>query len=171
MLIAPVKKNGYNGKGKESAGFMNFDPEILRKNLQQVMDQRDLSINAWANSAGVSEGTLRTFMNKGRDNITINTIAHLAEAVHMNMLQLLDETYGQDYTTPPALTDSGAVGAYRTEALPTAMRSGAEEVWWMGRLSPVRKCRILTNGELGLDEIERLIDYLESQRDMLLDKK
>jgi hypothetical protein len=63
--------------------------EELRKRLRQFMQDERLTVTGWTKRAGVTEGTLRSFLKGGSKTLTHATLMALANAVQEPVMALL----------------------------------------------------------------------------------
>jgi phage repressor protein C with HTH and peptisase S24 domain len=66
-------------------------PKSLRRALRAFMDDRGLNQTAWAKKAGLSESTVRNFLNGDSDSMTIVNYAKLAAAAESSVAELVGE--------------------------------------------------------------------------------
>lgn len=57
-----------------------FNPEQRRRVLREIMAADNLSVNGWAKAAGISEGTLRNFLNGDSESLSDRSYELLAAA-------------------------------------------------------------------------------------------
>jgi hypothetical protein len=70
------------------------NPEQRRRALRAVMKEHNLTTNGWAVAAGVSEGTIRNFLNGGEhgsDSLSDRTYTLLASAIGVTVAELQGE--------------------------------------------------------------------------------
>lgn len=68
-----------------------WNAEEARRALRRFMDARATNKLRWATSAGVSEGTLRNFLNGDSQSLTHKTLAKLARAERVSIAQMLGQ--------------------------------------------------------------------------------
>src|SRR5258708_1824954 len=66
--------------------------EELRKRLTQFMQSKGLTVTGWAKRAGVTEGTLRSFLGRRSKTLTHATLLALADAAQEPVTALLAGT-------------------------------------------------------------------------------
>ena len=69
----------------------NMNIETHRKYLENFMKNHHLNSNNWAKIAGISEGTLRAYLNKKSNNISLDTLYKLADSIGIPVIQLISE--------------------------------------------------------------------------------
>lgn len=66
-------------------GLDTFDRQISRENMKEFMKQRGLKMKPWAEKAGITEGTLRNYLNGNTRSLTVEVLAKLASAADTNI--------------------------------------------------------------------------------------
>ncbi len=126
-MVASISHNNANSQGA-LAHFYTIDKKYLASTLapmkkpnkqikteiakkqrlaiRAIMEKYDLKVSPWCQKAGLSEGTLRNFLNGDSDSISSNNLELLANATGLTAGQLLAE----DQATPmvPVLGHVGA---------------------------------------------------------------
>jgi transcriptional regulator with XRE-family HTH domain len=62
-----------------------------RNHLNIFMHQHNLNANNWAKMANISEGTLRAYLTKRSNNISLDTLNKLATAINVKVSDLIDD--------------------------------------------------------------------------------
>jgi transcriptional regulator with XRE-family HTH domain len=66
--------------GSHTVGMSGSDADELREALREHLEMRGWSVNAWAQKAGIREGTLRNFLAGRSETVTYDTLVALARA-------------------------------------------------------------------------------------------
>ena len=72
---------------------MNKDLEIIEKQRQsfkEFMQKHKLNAFAWAKKAGITEGTIRSYLAERSSSLTYKTLSKLAEAVGVTPKEIID---------------------------------------------------------------------------------
>jgi transcriptional regulator with XRE-family HTH domain len=69
---------------------MAFKEDKYRKNLEIFMKRKGLTSYSWAKMAGITEGTIRSYIAGRSNSLTYNTLAKLANCLGVNINELVD---------------------------------------------------------------------------------
>ena len=61
-----------------------------RKNFKLFMKRKDLTAYAWAKKAGITEGTIRSYLSGRSSSLTYKTLQKLADAVDSSPKEIVD---------------------------------------------------------------------------------
>lgn len=69
-----------------------YDPEATRKALKDFMTLQGIKIAPWCRKAGLSNGTVRNFLDGRTRTMKQETLLRLASAAHVTIEEMLGET-------------------------------------------------------------------------------
>lgn len=87
---------------------MKPDPSSVRAALKRVMVEKNLSINAWATQAGLTEGALRSFLKGRSRTMKAESIERLATVADTPISTIYSETPASPMTQIVGYVGAGA---------------------------------------------------------------
>lgn len=90
------------------AGRKAFSPDLRRRALREFMRAKDLKVFPWTQAAGVSEASLRNFLNGDSESLSDRTYALLARAAHVSVGKLRGDEAPPEAAEVPVRSYVGA---------------------------------------------------------------